>query len=186
METWVAETLATLDDKYTYHDERHTRDVVRNVSELLAHYNMEAREEQLLLTAALFHDIAFVKTHLNHEAESAKMAACELPRFGFSEAEIERIQNMILATRIPQSPKNLSEEILCDADLYYLGSGHYEQIANRLKTEWQNIGVLQNDDDWHEMQLLFLKKHTYHTEYAKMYLQQGKEAVIEALETKAA
>jgi len=42
---------------------------------------------------------------------------------------------MIMATKIPQSPKNLLEQIICDADLDYLGRERYEENSLLLLQE---------------------------------------------------
>ena len=69
---------------------------------------------------------------------------------------------MILATKIPQTPKNILEQIICDADLDYLGRDDYEKNSNFLLQELK----LKNDVtelEWLKIQVNFLEKHTYFT-----------------------
>ncbi len=184
MEKWVWNTLQSgLSKSYTYHNVQHITSVVNDLQYFVDHYKLSRYEHSLLKTAALFHDIAFVKSHVNHEAESAAIAEEQLPKYGFSIEEIEIVKGMILATKLPQSPKTFLEEILCDADLFYLGGKEYFDIATGLKQEWKNIGFLKDDEQkWIEAQLGFLKTHTYHTEYARKELQPGKLRIIKELE----
>lgn len=182
MENWVWSTLqAQLDTRYTYHSVAHIRGVVEDVEEIMSHYNLSTEDRHLLRTAALFHDLAFIRTHVNHEERSAEMAAAELPHFGFDAGQIRKVQGMIMATKIPQQPRNLLEEILCDADLYYLGGPQYFSISNQLKTELMHLGLVKDERQWLRQQLEFLGSHHYHTEYARNFLQPGKLRVVDRL-----
>ncbi len=183
MEKWVWNTLRVgLSTSYTYHNIQHISSVVNDLQYFVDYYQLSQYDHKLLRTAALFHDIGFVKSHENHEAESAMMAGEELPKYGFEQHEIDMVKGMILATKLPQSPKTFLEEILCDSDLYYLGGEEYFKVAEGLKQEWVNIGFLKGEMQWLDAQLNFLKNHKYHTDYAQKILQPGKEEVIEVLQ----
>ena len=58
-----------------------------------------------------------------------------LPDFGFSPQQVERVAGMILATRVPQSPHNLLEEILVDADMAVLGGEEFWRRSEHLRVE---------------------------------------------------
>lgn len=183
MEKWIWNTLEHgLDKQYTYHNTQHTSSVLRDLKVMMAYYELNRQERRLLKTAALFHDLAFIKSHINHEEESAKIAEKELPQYGFTKEEVEAIKGMIMATRIPQSPKNFLEELLCDADLFYLGGDNYFEIAAGLKKEWENVNLISGERAWLATQLKFLKNHNYHTSYAQLFLAPGKRKVISELE----
>tara|TARA_R110002096_G_scaffold377363_1_gene571187 strand:- start:68 stop:661 length:594 start_codon:yes stop_codon:yes gene_type:complete len=184
MEKWVWNTLQSgLSNSYTYHNVKHITSVVNDLQYFVDYYELSRYNHNLLKTAALFHDIAFVKSHVNHEAESAMIAEEQLPKYGFGKDEIESVKNMILATKLPQSPNTFLEEILCDADLFYLGGKEYFEIAIGLKQEWNNIGFLKGDElQWIDAQLSFLKTHRYHTEFARTKLEPGKKKVIKKLQ----
>ncbi len=182
MENWIWTTInGHLNAKYTYHNGQHISSVLKHLTEMMDHYNLSRQERRLLKTAALFHDLAFIHSHLNHERESARMAAERLPEFGYSDREITLIQGMIMATRIPQSPVTFMEKLLCDADLFYLGGKNYFHIADKLRQEWENLGLLKGERHWLETQLNFLEAHHFHTDYARVLLKPGKQAVINTL-----
>lgn len=71
--------------------------------------------------AAAFHDIGSIHRAQGHEIASTRGVAPNLPSFGFDAPAIAGIMEMILATRLPQSPHTFLEEILADADLDSLG-----------------------------------------------------------------
>ena len=59
-----------------------------------------------------------------------------------TEDEIERICDMIMVTKYPHQPKNITEQIICDADLDYLGRDDFFKIANSLFKELSANGSI--------------------------------------------
>lgn len=147
----------------TYHCLDHTLDVFEITSELCAAENISRYETKLLKTAALYHDSGFTVTYKDHEEKGCEIVRKNLPRFGYSPEEIERICGMIMATKIPQSPKNKLEEIICDADLDYLGRNDFHPIGSTLFEEFKAHGVIQNEEGWNRLQVGFLESHHYFT-----------------------
>lgn len=183
-EDWVWKTLRLgLSERYSYHNLEHTEMVLRDLDKMANHYKLVNYDRGILKTAALFHDIAFVKSHIDHESHSSRIAAKTLPDFGYSPEEVEVVCAMIMATKLPQSPQTFMEGILCDADLFYLGGKHYFELASGLENEWKNIGFLRTERQWLEGQLNFLKHHTYHTDYAINLLAPSKAQIVKQLET---
>jgi hypothetical protein len=89
---------------------------------------------------------------------------------------------MILATKIPQSPKTPSERVLCDADLDYLGRDDFYQIGGRLFDELVVLGKLQNEEQWNQMQKKFLELHTYHTAWSRANREEKKQQHLREIE----
>jgi uncharacterized membrane-anchored protein YitT (DUF2179 family)/predicted metal-dependent HD superfamily phosphohydrolase len=147
----------------TYHCTQHTKDVVATAQHLAAKEKLDEDETHLLLTAALFHDTGFLKGYDNHEELSCVIARQILPDYGYSPQQIDRICELIMATKIPQRPTNALQEIICDADLYYLGSDEYFAGSERLFSEWKATGKIKESADWGKLQIDFLKKHRYFT-----------------------
>ncbi|MDZ7646554.1 MAG: hypothetical protein U5K54_04910 [Cytophagales bacterium] len=56
-----------------------------------------------------------------------------LERNQVDEKERQIVKRTILATRLPQSPETLVEEILCDADMHHLGAEEYFAHAKKLR-----------------------------------------------------
>ncbi|MDQ6755418.1 MAG: YitT family protein [Bacteroidota bacterium] len=147
----------------TYHSKQHTQDVVNAAQHLVASEKISEEDGLMVLTASLFHDTGFVKGYENHETSSCEIARQILPSYEYDKDQIEKICKLIMATKAPQQPSNLMEEILCDADLYYLGTNNYFVTAEELKTELIEADKFKKDTDWNKVQIDFLKKHRYFT-----------------------
>ena len=150
----------------SYHNVHHTEDVVAYCNELAADENIYGDELTILLTAALLHDSGFLESYKGHEEISCGIAKTCLSQFGYTENETTRITEMIMATRIPQKPKDKLAEILCDADLYYLGTDNYANHAENLYQELHNSGQVKSRDEWLHQQIKFIHSHHYYTQSA--------------------
>jgi serine/threonine protein kinase/class 3 adenylate cyclase len=149
-----------------YHSIEHTREIMENVEILGKAEGLNDEELRLLATAAAFHDSGFMFSPDEHEARSAKIAAEYLPKYGFNTEQIEQIQKMILATKIPQQPTDLPSKVLADADLYYLGTDSFFHTGNKLFEEFKKQDIVSNEKDWLSLQIRFLESHQYHTQTA--------------------
>jgi len=176
MKDFVHELLRNnLPEKYYYHNPGHTIYVEEKVLEIGKQEQCTSQELELLSVAALWHDTGYIKTYKSHEEESCLLARLHLPDFGYSKVEIELICGMIMATKIPQLPKNKLEEILADADLEYLGTDTFEIKSESLFQELQSMNSSLTEEKWNEMQISFLQKHHYFTRYCienKEYIKQ--------------
>ena len=153
-----------LSENLHYHGLHHTMDVLRVAGNLCVSEKVPAQKVPLVKTAALFHDAGFVKNkHANHEAEGCEMARAELPQFGYSPDDIETVCGMIMATKIPQSPTNHLEEIICDADLDYLGRPDFYKIGASLFEELAAYHLLGDEKTWNRLQVSFLSQHQFFT-----------------------
>jgi len=164
-----------------YHKLEHSLDVLQAVERLASAENICGRDLELLKTAALFHDSGFICQYACNEPVGCEIARQSLPEFGYTGGDIEKICGMILATAIPQSPKNLLEQILCDADLDYLGRDDFEAIAETLRRELKLHGREFTDKDWIAFQLDFLKAHEYFTKSARKTRNAEKKENVERL-----
>ncbi len=154
----------------TYHNVTHTKDVLQNVQRLSASENITDPELMLLKTAALFHDSGMLETYKGHEEISCQMAQKWLPEFEYTKDEIAQVCTLIMATKMPQSPENKLQEIICDADLYYLGTDAYVTKANKLYKEMHGAGIVKDREQWRNMEIKFLQSQTYFTESANSQL----------------
>lgn len=152
-----------LSDKLTYHGLHHTLDVLHATEELCRIERIAPYESMLLKTAALFHDSGFTLDNKNHEELGCQIAKANLPLYDYSGEDIDLICGMIMATKIPQSPQNYLEAILCDADLDYLGRDDFHQIGATLFEELQAYNILHHEEAWNRLQVNFLEKHTFFT-----------------------
>jgi uncharacterized protein len=95
---------------------------------------------------------------------------------------IDEVTGCIAATKMPQSPQNLLQQIMCDADMFHLADDNYPGYASRLRTEWELILNKQySDEQWRQINLNMLIQHKYFTDYGKIVLQEHKLANIDKL-----
>ncbi len=166
-----------------YHNYKHTIDVI-NQAELIGLGEGVSEEEILLLkTAALFHDAGHIISYENHEYYGCQMAKEFLPKFNYTQEQIEKICELILATKLPPKPKNLLEKIMCDADLDYLGREDFVPVSNTLYEELKAQGKISSLNDWNKIQVKFLTAHQYFTDTANKLREVNKEKQIERIKS---
>lgn len=134
----------------------------------------------------MYHDVGFLKIYTGHEEISCEVASTELCDFGFSKEEIEKICGMIRATKVPQQPPTLLEEIICDADLDYLGRHDFFQIGKGLYKEFLDQKIVSDERSWNTLQVRFLESHHYFTKTAKARRQKQKQIHLDAIKDKLA
>ncbi len=168
---------------FVFHDINHTRDVVRACEEISSRYQLSDEEELALLIGAWVHDIGYSSGSANqHEEHSQKLAVAFLTEKRVPQQLIDMVSGCITATRMPQTPTNQIEQIICDADLYHLGTEKFEE-KNRLLR--QEINQLQdkeiNKKDWRQINIEFLQRQRYFTDYAKNKLEPVKQKNLDKL-----
>lgn len=172
-----------LPKEYTYHTIHHIRDVVTQSERIAKKEKINKEDIADLKLAAWLHDVGYIWEPNRHEARGAEYATTVLHALDFPAQKINRITGMIMATKIPQSPKNLLEQIICDADLDYLGREGYEENSNLLLQELRlkkDITAL----DWLKIQDQFLTKHAYFTKTSNSTRNKLKAEVLANIKTK--
>jgi uncharacterized membrane-anchored protein YitT (DUF2179 family)/predicted metal-dependent HD superfamily phosphohydrolase len=168
----------------TYHNVEHTEQVLQHTALLAEAEGVKGDELDMLLTAAAFHDAGFLEKYIGHEEVSCTLAREFLPQFEYTNTEIEAICVIIMATKIPQTAPNKLAEILCDADLYYLGTDNYGRMAEDLYHEFLLEDIVKNKMEWQRQQITFLKAHKYFTETARQTLSPHQDKNLIILQSK--
>ena len=126
-----------------FHCVEHTLEVYKNVQTIGEYQKCNIEELEVLKIAALFHDTGVSETYKGHEDISANNAQKFLIDFNYSKTKIERVMDIIRATKMPQSPKTKLERIICDADLFHLSSNNYLVKSELVRKEWKEyIGLI--------------------------------------------
>lgn len=175
-----------LPDGLFYHGLHHTLDVCDAAEKLAFLEGIEGEDVFLLKTAALFHDAGFTKEYAANEHIGVEMSKEILPQFGYSDKQVEIIEGLIMATRVPQRPETHLQKIICDADLDYLGRDDFHPIADTLKKELMAFGKITSDKEWDKIQVHFLEQHAYFTDSAKKYRAPKKAQHIEEVKRRLA
>ena len=82
---------------------------------------------------------------------------------------------------MPVTPKNKLEEIICDADLDYLGRDDFKSIGDLLYRELMESGAVQGLEQWNELQIRFLTNHQYYTSFSKANREEKKQENLKSL-----
>jgi hypothetical protein len=178
----LQDLLTNLPATLPYHDYAHTIDVVRAAQEYGTAAGLDQASMDMLLAASLLHETGILKGYIGHEEESVAYAKRILPVYGYSDAQINVIVQLILETEISRKPTSLLSEILRDADLDYLGRPDYFAIAHKLRLEWIHLNNYPKSlKVWYLEQLNFLQKHKYYTIWATQSRSQGLEDNIKLI-----
>ncbi len=179
----VFKILATeLDPRLYYHGVHHTRDYVLPAAEYLARAEgVKGEPLILLLTAVVLHDFGYVAQYENNEIIAATLADEMLLDFAYTSAQIAVIKNIIMATALPQTPHNLLEQIMCDADLYHLGSKDFFILSDDLWRELVAFGAPLSKKQWQEISIRFVEQHAYFTHTAATEQNEGKKHNLKVL-----
>jgi predicted metal-dependent HD superfamily phosphohydrolase len=171
------------DSDLTYHNLTHTEEVVDHVQEIASFCKISVKDQEPLILAAWFHDICFNDNYNDHESFGAMKAYTFLHEYNYNLDQLEVVVNCINATKMPQSPSTIFEQIICDADLYHLGSIHFFEHKQLLREEWaNNLNKTYSDLEWHHLNYDFLQKHEFHTIFGRTILEQGKQENLRKIE----
>lgn len=171
-----------LPDHLHYHCLNHTIDVSNVCNFYIDYYLLSDRVANLIRIAAVAHDFGYIFDPKEHEERSIVEVRPKLTEY--SDKEIAVIEGLIRATKVPQKPRNLYEQILSDADLDYLGREDYPQLSEALYKEFLYFGVVENPTDWLDLQIRFLEGHHFHTDWAKNNRAENKQKVIDGLKAR--
>ena len=172
---FAIELLETkLSKDLVYHGIHHTMEVLQNVNFLIRKENIGLEDSKLLRIAALFHDIGFVNTYKDHEEAGVEILKDAMEQFACDMKQFKKLSSMIMATKIPQNPKNILEKIICDSDLFYLGKNKYYEISDTLYRELLSYKMIKTEKQWLDIQVNFLSNHHFHTNYCKKNLEPEK------------
>ncbi len=183
-EQFVRDLYAPIDKEvYAYHNISHTEGVVNASIEMGDHYQLPEEDRLALLLAAWFHDTGYIKgIPENHELEGQRIATAYLQRKEVPDSLIEKVTGCIAATKIPQLPKSLIEQIICDADLYHLGTDDFINDNKSLRRELIAIsGEEISKKEWRRKNIEFLQQHQYFTDYARVKLEPIKQQHLQRL-----
>jgi predicted metal-dependent HD superfamily phosphohydrolase len=172
-----------------YHDADHTlhpnRGVVAVANRIALAEKITEQDRELLIAAAYFHDTGYIREYDKNEPIAARMAGRILKLIGYQPHEIEKIQNMILATDLACEPETQAERILCDADLDHFGREDFFELDAKLREGRRARGVDVSDDEkWYRGTLEIIKAHRFYTESQKKLREKEKQKNIIKLSNK--
>lgn len=170
------------DKTYTYHNVDHIKDVTSAANKIAAHYQLSDEDYFAVLTAAWFHDIAYSTGPADHEAKGVIIALDFLKGFGLHDDILTHIKDCILATKMPQTPDDILQSIICDADLFHLGTSDFQQKTKLLRKEFKAVyNTDVSKEDWRQRTVQLMEEHEYHTDYCRLLLKDTKAKNLQEL-----
>ena len=169
-----------------FHTLDHTREVVAACERIAGFYHLPEDDRLALLLAAWFHDTGYSGGQArDHETVSAQLASEFLTERNAPQELTGKVIGCINATRMPQSPTNTLEKILCDADLFHLGTESFKEKTTLLREELKAFGGEDiSKKEWWKKNTEFLEAHKYFTTYGQENLQPVKDMHLKALKEK--
>ncbi|MCK6694191.1 MAG: DUF5706 domain-containing protein [Thermoanaerobaculia bacterium] len=170
-----------------YHNLLHTESVVAAAVQIAGHYPLNERDHFIVMTSAWFHDVGYPEDPHNHESAGAERAGVFLAKAGLDGDTIAAVKQCIMATKMPQSAQTLPEQIVCDADLFNLGTGEFIERGKRLRKEYETLhNISISKEDWRKKTVRLLENHRYYTGYCQNILEKKKQENLENLRRKIA
>lgn len=184
---WIKDYIkARNNTNLCFHDIEHILQVVEASKKIGDYYKLSAQDDFIVQVAAYFHDVGYYTgPPQNHELRSAEIAEKFLQERQVDEPIIESIKKCIIATRMPQTPQTLLEKIVCDADLFHLGSEGFNERNKLMRKEAEGCrGESIDKDTWRNGTITLMERHHYHTEYANLFLNDKKLKNLASLKLK--
>jgi predicted metal-dependent HD superfamily phosphohydrolase len=170
-----------LSEKYVFHNPEHTAQTVAAARILGEGFKLNDRDMTVLLLATWFHDSGYTNGPDEHEERSCGHAERFLTG-KVSTDELDDIKACIRATRVPQKPFSVLEQIICDADLSHLGMQTYWDRNSRLRQEFAlTRDIVMSDNEWVDFELNFMLTHEYHTVVAQELFNKRKAKHVQLL-----
>jgi predicted metal-dependent HD superfamily phosphohydrolase len=187
VQQYVQSVFESRKDKFLlYHNLAHTQKVAKAAMRIAQYYQLNERDLFIVFTAEWFHDIGYLYDFDHHEIKGVEIAVAFLREHGVPEEITQAVSNCILATRMPQSATNRLEEIVCDADMFHLGSDEFTENNKLLRKEVEaKKKVSISKDEWQNNTILFLEGHRYYTDYCQSLLNGKMNEILESLKAKA-
>jgi predicted metal-dependent HD superfamily phosphohydrolase len=166
-----------------YHDIDHTKMVVAAAKQIGNHYQLNETDFFIVVIAAWFHDIGYCKgNRQTHEESGAALARTFLNENNVPQDVITSVANCILATKIPQQANNLLEMIICDADMFHLGTDDFVERNKLMRKEMEAVSQKDiNKKEWRIGAIQLLQQHHYFTDYCQLLLNDKKQQNLDKL-----
>jgi predicted metal-dependent HD superfamily phosphohydrolase len=169
-----------LPDYLVYHRFEHTETVAGTACKIGKGMKLGEEGMEVVMLAAWFHDTGYTEKYRGHEEISVRIATEFLKDQHYSEEKIRLVSGCIMATKIPQQPHNILEEIVADADLAGLGRKSFFKQSELLHHEWETaFNTKYSEEEWARQNLDLLREHRYFTSFAsKKYREKKTENIL--------
>ena len=151
-----------------YHTLNHTREVVASCAEIGAGMKLAPQEMEVVLLAGWFHDAGYVDGAEGHEERGAEIAEKFLRSEGYAAHRIQEVVGCIRATKLPQRPTTVMQEVVCDSDISNIGGDAFRAHSDALRAEWElRAGIPFTEEEWLKKNIEFVNGFRFHTSFAQ-------------------
>lgn len=151
-----------------YHNLDHAKAVAKASKTIGTACRLSAEELEGVILAAWFHDAGYVEAIEGHEEKSVEIATAFLREQAYPPKRIAKVAGCIRATKMPQNPRNLMEQVLCDGDISHLASKDFLEVSELIRLEIEHrMGRKLSEAEWLTMNTVFVAGHQFHTDYAR-------------------
>ncbi|NNM15810.1 MAG: HD family phosphohydrolase, partial [Bacteroidia bacterium] len=128
------------------------------------------------------HDTGYITGQTNHEAQSVQLMKDFFTKENITEYDFDELSQLILATKMPQAPSGLLQEIICDADMSHAGGKDFFELVQLLRSEWEMLDDKKfSNAEWYKLNVGFLENHTYFNHYSSILFEERKNSNLAKL-----
>ena len=140
----------------------------KSTKEIINHVKLSKDDEEVLLLAILFHDTGYINGFEEHEEKSTIIAKEFLTAKNVNLTLIDKICEIIMATKMESTPKNELEKIARDADASHFAKDYFQEASEYLRQELRIHEIHDHSlSEWREANIeMFTTQHRYYTDYA--------------------
>ncbi len=172
-------------DKFYFHNYIRTMNIVRNSDALAVNMNLGKQELKMAHLAAWFLELGIHRDYNDYQVISIELARDYFKTKELEPGIIEKIEESILSTRIPQQPVSLISQLVCDASTYHLAEKDAVQNLDALRVENSIIGGKDfTDEDWLNENIRVLSNHFYFTACGREIFQKRKDKTLAGFQAK--
>jgi adenylate cyclase len=163
-----------------FHNSGFMKSVCSQVDLLSTAEQLPDEEYICLRLASMFLFTGYISDYNNAANSSCAIAEEVMPGYGFSETHLEKTKKLI-TNCFSGRQESISEMILFDATLDYLGRVDYIRLVEKLLKEETQYGRVTDRKSWIQKQRKLLSDHEFSTKTAKLLRSVSSEDQISAL-----
>jgi hypothetical protein len=172
-------------EQFYFHHYNRTMNIVRNCDALAVNMDMGKQESKLAHLAAWFLELGYSKDYHHYQKRSVELAKDYFKTKGLDDVQLEKIEECILSTRIPQQPVSAISQLVCDASMYHLAEKDAAQHADALRAEFEAVAKMQfSDEEWLNENIKMISNHFYFTTGGRELFQKRKDKTLAAFQAK--
>ncbi|MEP7144953.1 MAG: Pycsar system effector family protein [Ferruginibacter sp.] len=168
-----------------YHNLPHAQNIVSVTSQIAKHYEVNDKDFFIVIAAGWFLNSGYYEDISEPEKEGIKIAEAFFKNAEIEEDAVQAVKKCILATRTPGAHQTILEQIVCDADSFYLGTEDFPKYNRLRRKELELLNNIYIDkDNWRKRTIKLFEGHEYYTDYCKEHLNKNKVKNLQQLKKK--